>query len=164
MKRLVLFAAILLCVSLDIMAQNTITVTIDKEVKSPEPFEGVWQMALIQNANEEEVKARFLPIFKVYGADGTFKNISFGNGMGAGMLMTHGMFKASKKGKYTESIKASATDPAIVGKDNVLQYKYIKPHIILISYQLPNLSQPSLELWIKVTMPIFKKKTPRVGL
>ena len=164
MKRLVLFAALLLCVSLNIMAQNSITVTIDKEVKSPEPFEGVWQMALIQNANEEEVKARFLPIFKVYGADGTFKNISFGNGMGAGMLMTHGTFKTSKKGKYIESIIASATDPAIVGKDNVLQYKYIKPHIILISYQLPNLSQPSLELWLKVKMPIFKKKASGVEL
>lgn len=164
MKRLVLFAAVLLCMGLNLMAQNFITVTIDKEVKSPEPFEGIWQMALIQNANEEEVKARFLPIFKIYGADGTFKNISFANGMGAGMLMTHGMFKTSKKGKYTESIKASATDPAIVGKDNVLQYKYIKPHVILISYQLPNLPQPSLELWLKVKMPTFKKKAPGAKL
>ena len=158
------FTALLLCMSLNLMAQSTISLTIDKEVKSPEEFEGIWQMARIRDLNEEEVKANFLPIFKIYGDDGTFRNISFINAMGAGLLLTHGTFKIDDKGTYTESIVASATDPAIVGKDNVLQYKYLKPHVILVSYKLPTLPKTSYELWLKVKMPTFKKNVKQMPL
>ena len=164
MKRTILFAALLLCMSLRMMAQSTISLTIDKEVNSPDPFEGVWQMARILDLNDEEVKGVFLPIFKIYGDDATFRNISFSNGMGAGLLLTHGTFKIDGKDTYTESIVESATDPLIVGKDNVLKYKYLKPHVILISYKLPNYPRPSYELWLKVKMPTFKKKTTEVAL
>lgn len=164
MKRTILCTALLLCMSLQFMAQTTIALTIDKEVKSPETFEGVWQMARILDINDEEVKGVFLPIFKIYGNDSTFRNISFANGMGAGLLLTHGTFKIDDKGSYTESIVASATDPLIVGKDNVLKYKYLKPHVILISYKLPNLTRPSYELWLKVKMPNFKKTSKEVAL
>lgn len=114
---------------------------------------GIWQMCMqFQPQGNDKYLIRTGTYLKVLSTDSTMVNMFFDSQGGPSAITAMGTYKKTSASTYVESIFRSVTDPTS-GKDMTIQYKFIGPNLLDISYQLPNRQFPGHEIWIRVVQP-----------
>ena len=135
-----LLALLLICSLPQVMA----------ETQEEKKLAGTWQMC--QPFEDAGVmKMRMLPFLKILNTDGSFSNMFMGKTRNAKALITaYGSYKQTSDSTFVESIKRSASNEELSGKDNALNFKF-KDEWLLITY-FSTEGKKLWEIWKRVGM------------
>ena len=111
---------------------------------------GTWQMCKPYQ-DGDVMKMRMLPFLKILNTDGSFSNLFMGMNKNSKAIITaYGSYKQTSDSTYVESIKRSASEEALSGKDNALNFKF-KDEWLLITY-VSTEGKKMWEVWKRVGM------------
>ncbi|MDO4715520.1 MAG: DUF4488 domain-containing protein [Bacteroidales bacterium] len=121
-----------------------------KKLKHPvaQKLEGMFQMCIKYNG-----ELRPMPVLKHYDLFGRYTTYTSINGrMGISGKGTYSLADLSmpKHNKYTETLAYLSSAKELADQDNTMEMAWVNDDIFVITYQLPNMSEPSSEIWVRV--------------
>ncbi len=122
-------------------------------LKQSQALAGTWQMVVAIKGEQNQLLFRYLPLFKILNANGTFCNLQIDLRSGRAHFNQEGRFNIQTDSTYIEHIEKSP-HASYAGIESPMKYKFIpEEKVLLTQYFNPDTKQWIPEMWIRVEIP-----------
>lgn len=120
-------------------------------------LKGIWQQVVMEHREGGHPHFNMVPVWKVIHSDGTFDTFLVVNSEGFALKAYEGTYTVTSDSTYTEVVTATSADSTLIGKDNVMHYRFLSPDMVFVYYQEAGADDVTHEAWRRVgfDMPRF---------
>lgn len=111
-------------------------------------LEGVWQMISLSATSEGMPQLSFLPVLKVFNADGTYQNIGIPDEGGC-FISKQCKIEKTSDSTFTETPMMMRRD-SVQAEPVVVNYRFRGPMWVTMTFKEPGKTEPTTEIWMRV--------------